>query len=285
MRLMGIGDYAIDEVMARVETVVSGDNNMMRQQLACAILNIPEVLHALNIIRAMDAAEFKLEGADGGTFMRILSPLDPQSITWINLADNETQPALWRKYPERFYWFEYLEAQKLVYFHHRVVRDADDESIAAFCGRLFEFIDAHPVERLVIDIRSNGGGNNYLNQPLVHGLICCKKINQAGKLFTIIGRHTFSAAMNLAVDLERNTKTLFVGEPTGASPNHYGETFYVTLPHSAIRLTISILYWQSSMPNDKRPWIEPQIPAQMSSTDYRNNIDPVMNAILSYEQS
>ena len=61
-------------------------------------------------------------------------------------------------------------------------------------------------------------GNNFLNQSLVHGLICCKKINQPGRLFALIGRHTFSAAMNLAVDLERNVHVLFAGEPTGSVP-------------------------------------------------------------------
>ena len=50
----------------------------------------------------------------------------------------------------------------------------------------------------------------------------------------------------------------------------------------AITLTLATLYWQSSTPDDHRPWIEPQIPVQMSSTDYQNNIDPVLEAILAY---
>jgi hypothetical protein len=135
---------------------------------------------------------------------------------------------------------------------------------------------------MVLDICSNGGGNNMLNQPLVHGLICCKKINQTGRLFTIIGRRTFSAAMNLAVDIERNTKTLFAGERTGSRPNFYGETNRVMLPNSGVTCSISSLYWQSSMPYDKRMWIEPHLPAELSSTNYRNNVDPMLNAVLSY---
>jgi hypothetical protein len=57
-----------------------------------------------------------------------------------------------------------------------------------------------------------------LNRPLIHRLIRCDTINQWGKLFVVIGRRTFSAAMNLAVDLERHTRALFVGEPTGGAP-------------------------------------------------------------------
>jgi hypothetical protein len=282
--LKEIGRYSIDEVMSIIRDVVSGDNDFMRQQQSVTALNIPEVLDALTIIPEMNKEALALELVSGENVTVSPPPLEPEAISWINLGDNETPLALWRKYPDRFYWFEYVEAQELVYVNHRVVRDADNETIAAFCERLFDFIDGHPVERLVIDLRSNSGGNNQLNQPLVHGLICCKKVNQTGKLFTIVGRHTFSAAMNLAVDLERNTKTLFVGEPTGASPNHYGETFHITLPHSAISLSIAILYWQSSTPDDKRKWIEPQIPVQMSSKDYLNNLDPLIDAVLSYKQ-
>jgi hypothetical protein len=88
--------------------------------------------------------------------------------------------------------------------------------------------------------------------------------------------------MNLAVDLERNTKTLFVGEPTGASPNHYGENADVTLPHSRITLTVSKWYWQSSVPYDKRSWIRPHIPVTASSANYREGVDPVLDTILTY---
>ncbi len=31
---------------------------------------------------------------------------------------------------------------------------------------------------MVLDVRLNGGGNNYLNKPVVTGIIESKKINQ-----------------------------------------------------------------------------------------------------------
>jgi hypothetical protein len=88
--------------------------------------------------------------------------------------------------------------------------------------------------------------------------------------------------MNLAVDIERNTHTLFAGERSGSRPNFYGETNGVTLPNSGVTCSISSLYWQSSLPYDRRMWIEPHIPAGMRSMDYRNNVDPVLDAVLSY---
>ena len=60
------------------------------------------------------------------------------------------------------------------------------------------------------------------------------RVNQPGKLFTIIGRQTFSAAMNCVNRMKLNTDTLFVGEPTGSSPNMYGDNAPVVLPQQQI---------------------------------------------------
>lgn len=284
-RLVRVGSYTVEDALASLQMIASGDNDYMRRYKACAALNIPEFLFGLHLLNHPDDARYTLELATGETVT--LSPPQriPDEITaWVSLNHNETPLALWQRHPDKLYWFEFIEAHKLVYLNHRSVRDATDESLSPFSDRLFQFIEAHPVERLVIDLRQNGGGDNRLNQSLVHGLICCRKVNQPGRLFTVVGRQTFSAAMNLAVDLERNTHTLFVGEPTGASPNHYGENFDIALPNSGIRLTISIWYWQSSFPYDRRPWIEPHIPVDMDSTAYRNNVDPVLNAVLTYRE-
>jgi hypothetical protein len=163
---------------------------------------------------------------------------------------------------------------------YNAVRDKPEETVAEFFDKVFTFADARQVERFILDIRRNGGGNGYLNQPIIHGLIKRDRINQPGKLFTIIGRATFSAAMMLTDDLEKHTKTLFVGEPTGASPNMYGDAEKIVLPNSGLEIWASALHWIYSEPRDDRPWIAPNIPARLSSEDYRARRDPALEAIL-----
>jgi hypothetical protein len=162
------------------------------------------------------------------------------------------------------------------------VGNKPDETLAKFCSRLFSFINEHPVQYLVIDMRNNGGGNNYLNRSLIHGLIRCDKINQPGRLFVLVGRRTFSAAMNCSVDIERNTNAIFVGEPTGSSPNFVGETTVLTLPCSGLRLSCSSLYWQSSTATDRRTWIAPEVAAEPSLDAFVNNRDPGLEAVYGY---
>jgi hypothetical protein len=154
--------------------------------------------------------------------------------------------------------------------------------LTQFCDRLFKFINENEVERLVIDLRRNSGGNNFLNRPILHGLIRNDKINRRGKLFVIIGRQTFSAAMNAAAEIERHTNAIFVGEPTGSSPNFVGESVGFSLPYSKMQGSISDLYWQSSVAMDYRIWIAPALYAPLSFKLYRANRDPAMEAIQAY---
>jgi hypothetical protein len=81
--------------------------------------------------------------------------------------------------------------------------------------------------------------------------------------------------------VERLTNATFVGEPTGASPNFVGEgPILFDLPYSKTKATISNWYHQFSFWPDRRTWIAPDIPVELSSVDYFANRDPALQAIL-----
>lgn len=169
-----------------------------------------------------------------------------------------------------------------MYVQFNDVSDKDDESLADFASQIFAFVDTNPVDRFVVDLRWNTGGNNYLNKPLLLGIIKSNKIDQRGKLFAIIGRRTFSAAQNLVNDLENYTNVIFVGEPTAGNPNFYGDPTEVVLPNSEISVRVSSLWWQDLDSRDTRKWTAPHLAVELTFEDYRTNSDPAMNMILSY---
>lgn len=286
-RVVRLGALPAEEAFQRVAGICSVDNAMGYRSRAPQYMVVPEVLHALGVIDEPDAAlPLTVETRDGEPTTVYVEPgpfggLGTGSI--VHARDDTGAPVpLWLKDKENNFWFEHLEKDRLVYVQFNTVRDKADESIAEFSNRLFSFIEEHPVEYLVIDMRRNHGGNNFLNQPLVHGLIKCDAVNRRGHLFVIAGRATFSAAMNGAADIETHTNALFVGEPTGSRPNFVGETTIIALPCTGLRLSCSSLYWQRSHASDHRTWIAPDIVAEMSSEDYRTNRDPAMEAILDY---
>jgi hypothetical protein len=150
---------------------------------------------------------------------------------------------------------------------------------------LFSDIARTHADALVIDLRNNQGGDGSLAQALVHSIIRTPHINQRGHVYVITGRATFSAAVILAAALEKETNATFVGEPTGAPANHYGEPSRIELPRTKLRLSYSRLYWQNGDPRDRRPWIAPSIPVALTFDDWRANRDAAFETILALRGS
>jgi hypothetical protein len=139
--------------------------------------------------------------------------------------------------------------------------------------------EAKGVERVILDLRLNGGGNNELNRPIWHALIKSKRLNQKGKLWVLTGPQTFSAAMNCVDEIEMNTHALFAGEPTGETPNMWGDPADLRLPNSGIVTQASTLRWQLEDPRDDRPFRAPDLLVGLRFADYVRNVDPVMRAV------
>ena len=149
----------------------------------------------------------------------------------------------------------------------------------AVISEIRERAQADDVERVVIDLRHNSGGDNTTLAPLELALRD-PAIDRPGKLYAIIGRVTFSAAANFATDLEGATSVTFAGEDMGGSPNLFGDTRPVTLPDSGQILRMAARYWERSTPDDMRITIEPEIRAELTADDYFAGRDPVLEAIV-----
>ncbi|MGI8640477.1 MAG: tetratricopeptide repeat protein [Pyrinomonadaceae bacterium] len=295
-RIVKIGDASAEEAINAVKDLVFRDNEMTVKERIPLLLTTPEVLHAVGLINDMEKARFVME-RQGKQETIELKPVNAQRPSndnwafgqrfaklpnWVDARDISSPTPLWLKSPENYFWFEYLEDSRTMYVQYNEVANKTDESVADFSKRLFAFVDTHPVDRFVLDLRWNTGGNNYLNKPLLLGIIKSNKIDQRGKLFTIIGRRTFSAAQNLVNDLENYTNTLFVGEPTAGSPNFYGDATSIVLPNSEITVRVSTLWWQDLDSRDTRKWTGPHIAVKLSSKDYFTNNDPAIKTILGY---
>jgi tetratricopeptide (TPR) repeat protein len=289
-RIVKIGDTSAEQAFKMVSEVSACDNEMTLKQRVPSLMTMPEVLQALGLIDDMEKAPFVIEENGKQTTIELapagklpsMHDKDPRQ-GWLKANNGARSPVpLWQKAPQDNYWFEYLEDSRTIYLQYNQVANKPGESIADFAHRAFEFVNTHPVDRFILDVRLNQGGNGFLNMPLLLGLIKSEKINQRGHLFTIIGRGTFSAAQSLVNELERYTNTLFAGEPTGASVNGYGDHDMIPLPNSGLAVSVAPTWYQTMDPNDERPWIAPQIAAELTSEDYRTNNDPALNAIFNY---
>src|SRR5215469_16738040 len=290
-RVVQLGNTSFEQAYRAIGEIVPRDNAMQLKWLAPNYATIAEVLDGLGLVKDVENLDLTVI-KDG---KRVRARLVPGAPRRAHYHGWDTEPGwdearapgvaapLWLQSPTDAYWFKYLREDKLLYVQYNQVQNKADESIDAFFKRVMAFAEANPVERFVLDVRLNGGGNNYLNRPIIHGFIRSDAVNQSGRLFTIIGRQTFSAAMNCVNRMKLNTNTLFVGEPTGSSPNSYGDNAPVVMPNSKLEVRLSTLWWQDMDPRDRRPWQAPDLSAELTFADYKAGRDPAMEAILHYK--
>jgi tetratricopeptide (TPR) repeat protein len=289
-RVIRIGKYAVAEAQSLLEQVIAADNQFGKMEGAPYYLISPEVLLALGILDAPDDLPFVLE-MDGRQWAPEIEATDDWpgwmrgfvgDTAWAEANDAAVEPTpLWRRHVEKTFWFEYLPDEKILYVQENQVRHAPHETQDQFWARVQDALDANDVDKLVLDLRLNGGGNNYLNRPAVTTMVRADPDVQS---FTIIGRRTFSACQNLVNELSRWTNTIFVGEPTGERVNFYGDVKTTELPHSGLRVHASWLWWQNLDPRDTRDALYPDLATDLSSADYARNHDPAMAAIREFEE-
>lgn len=293
-RIVRIGNSPVEQAYDAVREIIGRDNEMGVKFFAPFLLVMPEVLQALGLIEDMESARFVVE-SQGKQKVANLKPAgladmmapdtDISWLTkpnWVDARDSAQRPVpLWLKDPQNKFWFEYLTDSRTVYVQFNQVGNKDDETVEAFSKRLFAFVEANRVDRLVLDLRLNRGGNGGLNRPLLLGIIRSQKVDQQGKLFALIGRSTWSAAQMLVNELEKYTNAIFIGEPTGGKVNSYGDSRRITLPNSGITVRVSTLWWQEDE-RDRRQWKAPRIAADLSFEDYRTNTDPALKAAITY---
>ena len=138
-----------------------------------------------------------------------------------------------------WHWAEVVAEGRAVHVGYTITRgDVTDLAleVEALAG-------SSRVAVVVLDLRQNGGGDNRTYRPLLESL---QRLGSEKRLAVLTSRVTFSAAMQLVVDLERDTQAVFVGEPTGGSPNQYGDATKVELPNSGLNAFVATVAWKTA---------------------------------------
>jgi hypothetical protein len=278
-RLVRIGDVTAEEAYQRVASVTAHDNENTLKSRVPGRMTIPEILHALAIIPERTRARFVVVSKDGRQSALDLNPVAyDRPIDWIQGRESGAQP-LYLQHPNRNYWHEHLAGSQTLYVQYNRVENAEGEPIDAYFASLTRLVEETPLARIVLDVRLNGGGNDYLNAPVVDWVkVSLPRV--AGRFYVIIGRGTYSAAQKLVTRLDLATAVVFVGEPTGGSPNHFGDAVTRTLPNSGLTLTVSSRYHNDEPGGNHRTFI-PDILAPLTSVDYFAGTDPALDTILS----
>lgn len=278
-----------EKIVERAEPYVSRDNFDTVKWSTWRTLSFPRVLHKVGGLASLDATVATFTVRDRtGVVKDIQVPIAPGN------RRGKLVPSLISGNPAPLYlqrlndtvWAAPVADLDGVWFQFNNVLDdpVQPKSIAQIAADIRTMLADNDAHNLIIDTRRNNGGNSGLIAPLLQVMAAFKREDPANRIFAITGRNAFSATPLFLGELEQLLPdTIYVGEPAAAGPNFTGEEGpIVTLPYSRNTANISHVWHGTNHglgPNDRREYIPIDMPVELSSTDYFDNVDPAYNAI------
>jgi tetratricopeptide (TPR) repeat protein len=292
-QVLRFGGQTPEQVMQALGQIIGKDkeNPQNIKRNGPRFARYPGILNGLGLQPQAESIVFTVREADGTTRTTEVAAArdDPQYSriaghpSWVTLFQGSPGPLpLYLKDRRKNYWFETVPNTKIVYFQFNLVVPDPAEPLNAFLERLLKYIDEQKIEKLIIDMRWNNGGNGRLAYPVLSFLTRAERINQRGNLFLIVGRYTFSAAPIVASVIESYTNAILVGEPTPTGPNFIGEDNFFSLPYSQLPVSVSDQYHQTTWSADNRTALTPLLLVPFSVEAYKAKRDLALETILAY---
>jgi len=281
-----INGMAIHDVMQRVAEIVPRENTSFLKAQLPKYLSSAEALYGLKIIDDFNKVELTAEGADGRS-RKVMTDTCPsfgfhRSMTGPDIPAGSCVP-LFRQNKDQSFWSHFLEADSTMYFNYNSCKDRKDISVREFGSDLMEFIIQNNVQKLIIDMRNNLGGDSRLLESFIEKLSENRKLNTRGGIFVVLGRDTFSSALLNAYALKNKTAAIFVGEATGGKPNCYGEVEYLRLRNSGLKIRFSTVYYKV-IEDDRQLSFFPEIECKVTFADYLGNRDACVEYALGFSK-
>jgi Peptidase family S41 len=253
----------------------SDETGVLRNARANGFLTIGILLHGMGIVPDRNLVRYAFSDDDGKNFtVDVHSVARSDRLNW--KYPYKEAPLFQQKADEDF-WYTYLSGFNAVYCSFRGYKDLGQHSKG-----LFDLIKQKHPDKLVIDMRMNGGGDyNVGLRHMVHPIRYLADINRKGHLFVLIGSDSFSAAMSNSAHFRYQTNAILVGQQIGEKPNSYQEAREMKLPNSHWTVRYSIKFYK--FVDNGENLIRPDQEIIPSWDDYKSARDPVLDWVLNYK--
>ena len=285
-KLIEINGIAISEIIDSLSTISAIDNQASVKKSA------PKMIPAIQFLEyfgftSQPEVKLTLE-KDGETIAYIIHPEQMNRNNLIRVLPDPI-PLCYQKTRLPF-WSTVLTNDNVFYVQYNKCLSREYPpsgykgdtqklpSFSKFHKAIVDSIKQNDFDKVVFDIRFNGGGNSYQGTKLVEELSTIDRIKNRGKLYVIIGRDSYSSAIINIMDFTNMTNAILVGEETSGKPNHLGEIRSFKLPSSALSLQYSTKYFKRT-DKDLRT-ITPDKIIEPSFAEFKNGKDPVIEWIL-----
>lgn len=271
--IASLGGRPIADVLEALDPLIPRDNAATVTLLAPRFLLTTEILHGAGLVD--DPSRVALAFDDDPA-----SPVDVEAVptadynAWatpygLHLPIRLDVPYLARS--EEPIWWQ-ADASTLRVQYNRVTQlgSGDLDALRAAL--------ADPaVDRVVVDIRHNFGGETFGYPPVANALVD-RAPSWSGGLFLVTGRNTFSAASLFTADLAARAEVTVVGEPMGGSPALFGDPEDVRLAWSGLVVSVATELFQP-VAGDDRLELPVDLPVPTTLADFLAGRDPALAAI------
>ncbi|MGH9889221.1 MAG: hypothetical protein ACREBE_27050 [bacterium] len=267
-RLVRIGGMPAAAAFDTLSQYDAADNEWGRRSRVPRYLSAATTLAATGITRANAPIEMTFSSLGGAG-----------NDTTVSLAWPESSPVALRPGPASralpFSWRYVAERRAIVI---RYDQCAFEREFAAMTDTILRFADSAHVSRVVVDVRANSGGSTEVAEPLIKGLAARRSAIPGSAIYVLMGRNTYSSAMMFAIDMRRRLHAMLAGEPTGGTPNGYGEVLRLVLPNSHLAFQYSTKYF--GLDKSGANTVSPDVPIAATIASFVARRDVVLETVL-----
>jgi hypothetical protein len=276
-RVLAIDSVPVSEVHSRLSMLIpKAESEGAVWASSTSLIQLPNVLHGLGVVRDTASATFTLERASGETTQVVIGSVPRQSDVQGWATASAAEPLSRQRTAEPLWW-TMLPDSHTVYLAFNSY-----PGIGAFRQTTKELVDvvaSQGATRLIIDLRRNGGGDfTKVRETLLPAIARHPVLGVRGHFYVITGPQTFSAAMSNATDFRKDAHAILVGLPTGARPNGYQEGNQMTLPKSRLVVGYSTKYYRFQ--DEDTPGVIPDQRIEPTWAAFREGRDPAVEWIL-----
>jgi hypothetical protein len=275
-RLVSVGKTGIDEAFRTLSMLVPHENDQwLKKRIPQFELPNADYLFGTGLIPNIDKVAMTTRTAAGDIISSDI-PTVLQRQTPRTTPVSTAGPPLYRQHTDRNYWAVVIDNGMTLYFQYNSCMEDPKQPSKEFFAQLKPMMADTQVQRIVLDMRFNSGGFTSILSPWIEE-IRQSRFNKKGRLYVIVGRATFSAAMEASNHLHDRTAAIFVGEPTGARPQFKLRRGDFPLPYFGIRVSYAN---GTESANLTGLTLIPDIQTGLTFSEYMKGVDPALNAIL-----
>lgn len=271
-RVLALNGIPTSEVLRRVLELTPVDENAsLRSSLATGYLTVGSILHGLGLIPNRARAVYSLQRDSETHEMELPASASHETADWRKPYSHLT---LAEQQLDQSFTCSVVDNARAMYCAFRGY-----DRLGVRARTMFKLLRESGAERLIIDLRDNGGGDYTVGErKLIRPIQRLPSINRRGHLFVLIGPRTFSAAMNNAAQFRAMTSAILVGDTIGEKPNSYQEPRQLMLPNSHLIIRYSTR-WYAFVKNGPNE-VAPDVRITPSWEQYSLGRDPVLEYAL-----